>query len=105
MDESPDFVYLQWDEWNLDHVQKHGLQQKDVVFLVEHTSIAERTYKDRWLLLGPTGDGTIMALIVGEVPDQPGWFYPFSARPASRKERAKYEQRTAREENHGNPEE
>jgi hypothetical protein len=25
MDESPDVLHLQWDEWNLDHVQKHEL--------------------------------------------------------------------------------
>ncbi len=75
------------------------------MFLFEYTSIAERTYKERWFLLGPRVDGRIMALVVGEVPDQPGWFYPFSARLASRKERANYEERIAREANHGSLEE
>lgn len=101
MDESLRIEHLEWDDWNLDHIQKHGITQSDAESVVWEASIAESTYKNRWLILGPRGDGRILALVVGEVPNQPGRFYPFSARPASRKERRMYEERTSKGDPHG----
>ena len=90
MGESLRIDRLEWDEWNLDHIRKHGLGQDDVEYLIEHTPIAQPTHKGHWLLLGPNADNRIIAVVIGEVPDKPNSFYPFSARPASRKERESY---------------
>jgi uncharacterized DUF497 family protein len=50
------------------------------------------TYKQRLQLVGPTLAGRMLSIVVGPVPDQPGVYYVFSARPASRKERGAYAQ-------------
>jgi len=90
MDELLCIDRLEWDEWNLDHIQKHGLGQDDGEYLIELTPTAQRTYKGRWLLLEPNADDRIIAVVIGAVPDKPNSFYPFSARIASRKERELY---------------
>lgn len=71
MDESLRIEHLEWDDWNLDHIQKHGITQSDAESVVWGASIAERTYKNRWLILGSRGDGRILALVVGEVSNRP----------------------------------
>jgi hypothetical protein len=47
--------------------------------------------KGRFLVLGPTQAGRMLAVVIGPVPGQPGAFYTFSARPASRSERRFYQ--------------
>lgn len=85
---------LDWDEWNLSHVEKHGYFPADA----EHICFGEHvhytaSYKNRDVILGPAPDGRILAVIVGRVPNQTtDLYYVFSLRPAKRKERAYYEQ-------------
>jgi uncharacterized DUF497 family protein len=85
---------LDWDDWNLPHVEKHGYLPADA----EHICLGEHvyytaSYKNRDVILGPTRDGRILAVILGRVPNQTiDLYYVFSLRPAKRKERAFYEQ-------------
>ncbi len=43
------------------------------------------------MLLGETPTGRVLAIVIGPVPDEePGTYYPFTARPADRRERRDY---------------
>ena len=58
--------------------------------------MVRETYKHRLQRVGPTLVGQMRSVIVGPVPDRSDVYYVFSARPASRNERAVYEQEEGR---------
>ncbi|MGH2559378.1 MAG: hypothetical protein ACRDJH_09955, partial [Thermomicrobiales bacterium] len=80
-----------WDEWNLDHIVKHGVSRAEVEEVIDLGPVFQQAYKGRALAIGPTQSGRVLAVVLGPVPDQPGTFYVFSARPASRKERRHFQ--------------
>lgn len=93
---------LIWDDWNEEHILKHGCTVDDVEFMCSRGVHHWRdSYKGRKVFLGEGEDGKILAVILGPVPDATsGTFYPFSARPADPKERRFYElKEREREEN------
>jgi uncharacterized DUF497 family protein len=83
---------LVWDAWNRDHITKHGVTEADVNAVIDGDYVALESYKQRSVVVGLVGD-RVLAVVVGPVPNQPGVYYPFSARPASRKERRYYRER------------
>ncbi len=86
--------HLVWDDWNVPHIARHGVTQDEVeeACRADHV-IYRKTYKDRLLLIGATRAGSVLAIVLGPVPNQPdGIYYPFTARPAHRSERRDYEQ-------------
>jgi uncharacterized DUF497 family protein len=90
LEEAPEVDRLDWDEWNIAHVATHGVTREQVEEALAGKTIAWATRKNRFLVLGPTQTGRLLAVVIGPVPDQPGVYYPFSARPASRQERRYY---------------
>jgi uncharacterized DUF497 family protein len=78
---------LDWDEWNRDHITKHGVIPDEASEAVWSDPLTEESYKGRYRLIGETRSGKIPCVIVGENPDVQGLFYVFSARPAHRSER------------------
>jgi uncharacterized DUF497 family protein len=86
----PDPVDLDWDDWNREHIAKHGMSQRDVEALVAGDPAVRQPYKYRLQLIGPTRNGAIVAVVIGPVSNRPGWYDTFSARPASRSERRFY---------------
>ena len=83
---------LYWDDWNREHIAKHGVVPEEAEEVVAGVPNVRETYKQRLQLIGPTLAGRMLTVIAGAVPNQPGVYYTFSARPASRKERKLYEQ-------------
>lgn len=81
---------LMWDDWNREHIRKHGVTADEAAEAVVRRGIREDTYKGRQQLIGSTVAGRILSVIIGPVPDEPGSFYVFSARPASSTERRRY---------------
>lgn len=92
--EPPEIERLDWDDWNSEHITKHDVTREEVMEMVKGHTVARDTYKDRYLVLGPTRNGRMLAAVIGPVPGQPGAFYSFSARPASRTERRYYRDAT-----------
>ena len=88
--EAPEIERLDWDDWNWEHVTKHGVTHDEVRESLTGETVARETYKDRFLVVGPTRSGRMLAVVIGPVPGQQGAFYTFSARPASRTERRYY---------------
>lgn len=83
---------LNWDEWNVAHIARHGVTQDDVDVVCHSDPVEYRqSYKKRLVVLGPASDGRILAVVIGPAPDEPpGIYYVFTARPADRKERRFY---------------
>ena len=88
--EAPEVERLDWDGWNTEHIAKHGITREQVEEAIAGDTVARATRKNRVLVLGPTQAGRLLAVVLGPVPDEPGAYYTFSARPASRQERRYY---------------
>lgn len=88
-------VELIWDDWNEEHILKHGCTVDDVKFMCSRRVHHFRdSYKGRRVFLGENANGRVLAVVLGPVPNAPlGTYYPFSARPASPKERRFYERK------------
>jgi uncharacterized DUF497 family protein len=71
-------------------VTKHAVLPEEAEEVVAGESVVRESYKRRFQVIGPTLSGRMLSIVVGPVPDQPDVWYVFSARPASRKERAAY---------------
>lgn len=87
LDRIPDFERLEWDDWNRDHIAKHGVVQREVEEVFDGDVAVRETYKGRFQVVGSTRSGRILSIVAGPVPNRPGVYYPFSARPASPRER------------------
>ena len=92
MSSRPAIDRLLWDDWNRDHIAKHAVLPEEAEEVIAGLPRVNETYKQRLRLVGPTLAGRMLSIVVGAVPDRPGVYYAFSARPASRKERAMHEQ-------------
>ena len=88
----PSLDRLHWDEWNRDHIAKHAVMPEEAEEVIAGSPVVSETYWQRLQLVGPTLVGRMLSIVVGAVPGRPGIYYVFSARPASRKERAMYKQ-------------
>ena len=84
---NPRIERLCWDAWNQEHIAKHSVLPAEAEEVVAGDPYVRETYKQRLQLIGSTTTGRTLSIIVGAVPGQPGVYYVFSARPASRKER------------------
>lgn len=83
--------WLVWDRWNLRHIwDRHGVRPETVEAICFGNPVALTSHKHRVVLIGPEPGGQMMTVVIGPVPDQPGAYYTFSARPASRKVRRWY---------------
>jgi uncharacterized DUF497 family protein len=83
---------LYWDDWNREHIAKHAVLPEEAEEVVAGFPIVSETYKQRLQLIGLTLAGRMLSVVAGPVPDEPSFYYVFSARPASRKERRFYAQ-------------
>jgi len=90
MDVLPLIGHLAWDDWNRDHIAKHGVTPDEAEDVALADPAVRKTYKNRLQLIGPTTAARLLTVIIGPAPDQAGVWYVFSARPASRPERRYY---------------
>lgn len=81
---------LVWDDWNREHIARHGVVPTEVEEAVAGATLAEPSYKERYALIGMTAAGRSIVSVIGPVPEQPSVFYVFTARPANRRERRRY---------------
>ncbi|HET7034369.1 MAG TPA: BrnT family toxin [Thermomicrobiaceae bacterium] len=83
---------LVWDDWNRDHIAKHEVTPREAEEVVAGDAMFQASYKQRFVVTGPTLAARMLTVIIGPVPRETGSFYVFSARPASRQERRAYQQ-------------
>lgn len=77
---------LIWDEWNIEHIKKHDVSQKEVVEVAQDIITHERTKQGRYLIIGRTGTRILTVIIDRK---ETGVYYLVTARDAAKKERKK----------------
>ena len=77
---------LVWDEWNVEHIARHGVTAVEVeqVCLGDRYIVRE-SYKDRIMLIGSTFKERILTVVIA--PKGNDAYYVITARSADRKER------------------
>ena len=81
---------LIWDTWNVTHIARHQVNAEEVEEVGHGTPLVQQGYKGRVILIGPTLSGRMLAAVLAR--EGRGVYYPVTARPASRRERALYKQ-------------
>ena len=81
-----------WDEWNVNHIARHGVTKGEVeeVFMGFFQTFEGK--KGRLGIIGRTRDLRYLTIILD--PIEVGLYYPVTAHPSSRKQRASYNQRS-----------
>jgi len=80
---------LRWTLTNAVHIARHGVRISEVEEVVAGERIVEPGRSGRYVLIGPTAAGRMLAVVLE--PEGAGVFFPVTARPASRKERRRFE--------------
>lgn len=76
---------LIWDNWNLEHIQKHNVTKEEVEGAKE-IIYHRRTYDGKYLATGRSGDRLVTIILRRK---NAGEYYEVTARDASKKERVK----------------
>ena len=59
---------LIWDDWNRDHITKHGVLPDEAEEVIGGAPVVWETYKSRLQIVGPTTAGRVLSIVVGQVP-------------------------------------
>ena len=81
---------LIWDSWNVAHIARHQVAPDEVEAVCHGHFIHRQSYQGRLLLIGPTGAGRMLAVVIA--PRGEDTYYVVTARPADRGERRQFEQ-------------
>lgn len=85
-----DVEQLIWEEWNVEHIARHAVTPQELEAICHGQFVASATYGGRLRLIGRTADGRLLTIILA--PEGAGIYCPVTARPASRKERHRYDE-------------
>lgn len=80
---------LVWDSSNITHVARHNVVPEEVEEACHSDYITFTSYKGRFLLIGLTDAGRMLAVILDPELEK-GVYYPVTARSADIKERRLY---------------
>ncbi len=75
---------LVWDTWNVEHIKKHNVSQREIIESIENTSYHRRAHSGRYLSVGRAGKRIITVIIRRQKLTT---YYLVTARDANRKER------------------
>lgn len=70
------------------HIARHQVSPEEVEEVCHGNPLVLTGHMARLIVIGPTAEGRMVAAILA--PEEAGVYYPVTARPASRKERALY---------------
>lgn len=80
---------LVWDEWNIEHIARHGVNPREAEDVCRGNPVVQKGHSGRLAVFGPTPEGKIITVVI-DPEGETGVYYPVTARPSSRKERAIY---------------
>lgn len=79
---------LRWNEWNIEHIQRHGVNQGEVEEICYSKHFTIKSGRGKMALWGQTDTGRYLLVIL--VIEEYGDFYPISAREMEEKEKRNY---------------
>ena len=63
-------IDIDWTEWSINHIAKHGVEAYEVEQVLYDTKIKiDRTDKDRQILIGCTFSGRILFIVISYPPE------------------------------------
>jgi len=83
---------LIWDDWNREHIKKHGVSVSEVKEACKNRIITKQSYSSRQMILGLTRRKRLLAVFLSFEKQKEG--YVVSARDMSSKERKIYYEKT-----------
>jgi uncharacterized DUF497 family protein len=79
---------LIWDEWNEDHISRHGVAPYEVEEICSRPGrILRRGRGGTYAVFGQTEEGRELVIFLAPRGPQPGSFYAITARPMNARER------------------
>jgi uncharacterized DUF497 family protein len=86
-------MQFRWNDWNVNHVEKHGMLPDDAEFIVRH---ARRPYPEmigdgKRYVAGQTADGRLAQVIY--ILDSDHTYFVIHARPLDHSEKRKFRRR------------
>lgn len=75
---------LIWDEWNIEHIKKHHVSQKEVAKLAENIFLHKKAKLGRYVIIGRVGSRILSVFIKRKGV---GVYYVVTARDAAKQER------------------
>lgn len=82
---------LRWNEWNIEHIQRHGVsqdEQDEVEDVCYSKHFAIKSGRGKMALWGQTADGRYLLVVL--VIEDYGDHYPISVRDMDQKEKKQY---------------
>ncbi len=83
---------LVWDEWNKEHIKKHGVSVPEVKEACKNRIVTKQSYSSRQMILGLTRRKRLLVVFLSFEKQKEG--YVVSARDMSSKERKIYYEKT-----------
>jgi uncharacterized protein len=86
-------IEFRWNEWNLDHVGKHGVQPEEAEFVVRNARppYPEERGDDKWRVWGQGESGRYLQVVFVLDPDET--IYVIHSRPLAEQEKKRYRKR------------
>lgn len=81
---------LIWDAWNVAHIACHHVTPEEVEEVCQGDPVVQAGRKGRSLVFGPTLTGRMLTVVLDPYSSGQGVYYPVTARPINRLERAIY---------------
>ena len=82
---------LIWDEWNIEHIAKHGVKPEEIEQACKDKHLARRGKQGTYTITGQTQSGRYLTMILALRGT--GIFYPVTARNSDNKERRLYQKK------------
>lgn len=84
---------FRWNEWNIDHIAKHGVDPDDAEFAILHavTPYPSRHYDEKWIVWGQDSSGRYLQVIF--IRDDDDTVYVIHARPLDDREKRRLRRR------------
>ncbi|HEU0022071.1 MAG TPA: BrnT family toxin [Dehalococcoidia bacterium] len=76
--------------WNVGHIARHQVAPTEVEDVCHGTPMFSDTYRERLRVVGPTSTGRMLTVILAHEGND--IYYVVTARPASRRERRRYQE-------------
>jgi len=81
---------LIWDPGNVAHIARHAVTPEEVEEVCHGEPVVQVGKRGRLLVFGPTLAGRMLTVVLDPESAAAGVYYPVTARPTSRRERAIY---------------
>ena len=79
---------LIWDPWNVAHIARHEVTPEEAEEVCHGKPLVQVGKQGRLLVFGPTLSGRMLTVVLDPESADEGIYYPVTARPSSRRERA-----------------